>query len=176
MHKIDIDSFDTLQSIIEDYDITNFTSITQFLIELLNHTFRQDIPDIRISIHRHILPPSYFKGSSDWKEAVQEQIQYPYLTFHKKYRGNILYIRASGNPSNQSAIFKKQLIQKIESDQKAIFLKKNIPKSYREQPYVILSRIRKERNLNIKIRYNSPTHITYVSIQPKIKLPASRRN
>ncbi len=176
MHKIDIDSFETLQSVIEDYQLNNFNSITQFVVDILNTTFQQDISSIQISIHREILPPSYFKVTTSWKKSIEEKIQYPFLTLHKKYRGNILYIRASGSPTNNTAIFKQKLIQKIEQDHQATFLRKQIPKSYRDQPYNILSKIRKERNLNIRIKYNSPTHITYVSIQPKIKLPTTRRD
>ena len=111
-HVVDIDSFSTLQKVIEDYDLSEFGSITQFVVELLASTFRSDYETVCINIDRSILPPSCYSCTAMWKKALKNRINYPYITFHKKYRGNTLHITATTNPENSSAVFKQRLISK----------------------------------------------------------------
>lgn len=166
MHRIDIDSFGTLQEVIDDYNLSEWSNITQFFIELLQETFTQDIETVLITIKSDLIPISYTKPSTAWRNSIAQAINYPYLTIHKRYRGNTLTIQASG--THTPSIFKQRLIHEIQHNGQFKASRQIIPQSYQDQPYVILSRIRSQHNLNIKIRYQTSKYITYVQIKPRL--------
>ncbi len=161
--ELSIETYAELQKMMEEYDLAEFASIPSLLIQFFQVCAQRDIESIILNIHQQILPDYYALSPWHLKQQLADQIQYPNIAVHKKYRSEWISVHVSTQPI--TAIFKQRLLALAAEGKMFKIPRSEIPESYQINPFVILSRIKKQHGINIKLAGRTATEYIYV-IQP----------
>lgn len=164
--KIEIDSWEEIQSLMEHHSISLGSNVSQFIIALMQIFHAKHEQELEICLDKSIVPGAYAKNPWMWATYLAGQVSFPTLQGYKTSRhNNKITIRGAYNkilPSFQATLRAALLKDKIVK-----YPISEIPLSYVTQPYVIISKLR-HTGVEAMVFHITTKHITYkLRIQSK---------
>lgn len=137
---IEIKSFEDIQALQEKYEIPFAANITQVIIELINTLARLDAPSVTITLIDEIMPNAYKYNTCIWARHFTGRVPYPSVRSYRVRGEKKVYIHA-GMEGHQPNFYKQLKTMLTEADVASFPIDK-VPKAYKQNPYILVHRLR----------------------------------